>query len=158
MSQAGAQPWARIKSVLAGALERTAADRPAFLDTACGDDTALRKEVESLLAAYPAGLEGHLVGPYKVLQEIGRGGMGAVYRAVRADDEYQKQVALKVVGRLDPDLVRRFRAERQILAGLDHPGIARLIDGGATADGLPWLAMDFVEGRPIIEYVQRQYR
>ncbi|HVQ26013.1 MAG TPA: serine/threonine-protein kinase, partial [Planctomycetota bacterium] len=59
-----------------------------------------------------------------------------------------------VVGRLDPDLVRRFRAERQILAGLDHPGIARLIDGGATADGLPWLAMDFVEGRPITEYVQ----
>jgi tetratricopeptide (TPR) repeat protein len=171
MSQAGAQPWARIKSVLAGALERTAAERAAFLDTACGDDADLRKEVESLLAAYagaeasefiekpaelrdPAGLEGHLVGPYKVLAEIGRGGMGAVYKAVRADDEYQKQVALKVVGRLDPDLVRRFRAERQILAGLDHPGIARLIDGGATTDGLPWLAMDFVEGRPIIEYVQ----
>ena len=172
MSQAGAQPWARIKSVLAGALERTAADRAAFLDTACGDDTSLRKEVESLLAAYaaaeatefietppelrdPAGLEGgHLVGPYKILEEIGRGGMGAVYKAVRADDQYQKQVALKVVGRLDPDLVRRFRAERQILAGLDHPGIARLIDGGATADGLPWLAMDFVEGRPITEYVQ----
>jgi len=172
MSQAGAQPWARIKSVLAGALERTAADRAAFLDTACGDDASLRKEVESLLAAYaaaeatefietppelrdPAGLEGgHLVGPYKILEEIGRGGMGAVYKAVRADDQYQKQVALKVVGRLDPDLVRRFRAERQILAGLDHPGIARLIDGGATEDGLPWLAMDFVEGRPITEYVQ----
>ena len=171
MSQAGAQPWARIKSVLAGALERTAAERAAFLDTACGDDRTLRREVESLLAAHaaaeasefiekpaelrdPAGLEGHLVGPYKVLAEIGRGGMGAVYKAVRADDEYQKQVALKIVGRLDPDLVRRFRAERQILAGLDHPGIARLIDGGATAEGLPWLAMDFVEGQPIIEYVQ----
>ncbi|HEV7500478.1 MAG TPA: serine/threonine-protein kinase, partial [Vicinamibacteria bacterium] len=171
MSQADPLPWDRIKGILAGALERAAADRPAFLATACGDDARLRQEVESLLAAHaaaeasqfietppefrdPAGLEGHVVGPYKVLGEIGRGGMGAVYRAVRADDVYQKQVALKVVGRLDPDLIQRFREERQILAGLDHPGIARLIDGGATADGLPWLAMDLVEGQPITEYVQ----
>jgi len=172
MSDAGTQSWARVKVVLAGALERPATERTAFLDGACGGDAALRKEVESLLAAHaaaeasafiespavpdasPDGLEGHMVGPYRVLAEVGRGGMGAVYRAVRADDEYQKQVALKVVGRPDPELVRRFRSERQILASLDHPGIARLIDGGATADGLPWLAMEFVCGQPITEYVR----
>jgi non-specific serine/threonine protein kinase/serine/threonine-protein kinase len=172
MSQSGAQPWGRVKDVLAGVLERAAADRAAFLDSACGEDTALRREVESLLEAHAAAeasafiesptgplralasLEGHIVGPYRVLGEIGRGGMGAVYRAVRADDQYEKQVALKIVGQHDPDLVRRFLAERQILANLDHPGIARLIDGGATEDGLPWLAMEFVEGRPITEYVR----
>jgi serine/threonine protein kinase len=87
--------------------------------------------------------------------EIGHGGMGAVYRAVRADDQYEKQVAIKVVRRsFDPELVIRFRTERQILAGLDHPFIARLLDGGTTSDGLPYLVMDYVEGEPLIDFAE----
>ena len=83
--------------------------------------------------------------------------MGAVYRAVRADDQYEKQVAIKVVRRsFDPELVVRFRAERQILAGLDHPGIARLLDGGTTADGLPYLVMDYVEGEPLTNFAEAE--
>jgi serine/threonine protein kinase/tetratricopeptide (TPR) repeat protein len=90
------------------------------------------------------------IGPYKVLREIGRGGMGTVYLAARADDQYQKRVAIKVVRGLDSaEVVRHFRRERQILAGLDHPNIARLLDGGTTEDGLPYFAMQFVEGIPI---------
>jgi serine/threonine protein kinase/Tfp pilus assembly protein PilF len=93
---------------------------------------------------------GRRIGPYQVLQEIGHGGMGTVYLAARADDQYQKRVAIKVVRGLDSaEVVRHFRRERQILAGLEHPNIARLLDGGTTEDGLPYFAMQFVEGIPI---------
>ena len=97
---------------------------------------------------------GQRIGPYKVIREIAHGGMGAVYLAFRADDEYQKQVAIKLIKRgMDTDLIiRRFRNERQILANLDHPNIARLIDGGTTEDGLPYFIMDHVEGLPIDAY------
>jgi serine/threonine-protein kinase len=95
-------------------------------------------------------LEGR-VGPYRLLREVGRGGMGAVYLAERADAQFQKQVALKLVKRgMDTDeVLRRFRYERQILAALEHPNIARLYDGGAAEDGRPYLVMEYVEGEPV---------
>ncbi len=100
---------------------------------------------------------GRLVGPYRVLNEIGEGGMGKVYRAVRADDVYQRQVAIKVVKRgMDTDfIIRRFRNERQILAGLSHPNITRMLDGGTTEDGLPYFVMEYIDGKPIDEYCDR---
>jgi len=104
-------------------------------------------------AAHNGSAEGLRVGPYRVLSEAGRGGMGLVYLAERADDQYRRQVALKVMrGGMDEHLVRHFLDERQILASLDHPGIARMLDGGVTADGLPWFAMEYVEGTAITRY------
>jgi non-specific serine/threonine protein kinase/serine/threonine-protein kinase len=94
------------------------------------------------------------IGAYRLIRELGRGGMGAVYLASRADDQFEKLVAIKVVVRgLDTDFaIQRFRAERQILASLDHPNIARLLDGGTTTDGRPFFVMEYIEGKPIIEY------
>jgi non-specific serine/threonine protein kinase/serine/threonine-protein kinase len=96
------------------------------------------------------------VGPYRLVRELGHGGMGTVYLAVRDDDAFHKRVALKILKRgMDTDaIVRRFRTERQILAGLDHPNIARLLDGGSTADGLPYLVMEYVDGAPLVEYAE----
>ncbi|MCA1585767.1 MAG: protein kinase [Acidobacteria bacterium] len=90
------------------------------------------------------------------MREIGRGGMGAVYLASRADEAFERRVALKILKRgMDTDnIVRRFRNERQILAGLDHPNIAVLLDGGTTSDGRPFFAMEFVEGEPIAAYCE----
>jgi tetratricopeptide (TPR) repeat protein len=103
--------------------------------------------------AIPRALE-RPVGPYKLLRELGRGGMGVVYLAARADAEYQKRVAIKVIrlGMDESEVVRYFRRERQILASLDHPHIARLLDGGTTEDGLPYLVMEYIEGLPVDEY------
>ena len=97
---------------------------------------------------------GRRVGPYKIVEQIGVGGMGEVYRAFRADDQYKKQVALKVVrgGQDSAFVVSRFKNERQILAGLDHPNIARLHDGGTTDDGVPYFVMELIEGQPIDQY------
>jgi serine/threonine protein kinase len=104
----------------------------------------------------PGDLIGRRIGPYEIRREVGRGGMGAVYLASRADREFTQDVALKIIKRgLDTDaIVRRFRTERQILAGLNHPWIARLVDGGTTPDGLPYLVMEYVEGRPITDYCE----
>ena len=101
-------------------------------------------------------IDGARIGPYRLVKELGRGGMGTVYLAVRSDDAFQKRVALKVLKRgMDTDaIVRRFRNERQILASLDHPHISGLLDGGTTPDGLPYFAMEFVEGQPIDEYCE----
>ncbi len=166
--------WKQVKGVLGAALDRPAEERGALVDAACGGDAELRTEVESLLASATAAHEfletadrpallrppaegrpearaGARIGPYRVLSEIGRGGMGAVYLAERDDQEYRKQVAIKLV-RGDADsasVVRRFRQERQILAELDHPNIARLLDGGTTDEGLPYFVMEYVEGAPI---------
>src|SRR5437660_2059732 len=153
-------------------------DRPAFLSRACAGDELLRNEVQSLLAAHE-GAEGFLesaavteaaaglfeqdlasqwigrrIGPYQVVAELGRGGMGQVFRARRADGQYQTEVAIKLVhGGCEPQFVRRkFLAERQILATLVHPGIARLLDGGTTTDNIPYLVMELVDGAPIDEY------
>ncbi len=102
----------------------------------------------------PAPFIGRRVGSYRIVRELGRGGMGAVYLAVRADDEFQKRVAIKLVKRgMDTDFIlRRFRQERQILASLDHTYIARLMDGGTTDDGLPYFVMEYIEGLPINQF------
>jgi serine/threonine-protein kinase len=169
----------RVKELFQSALERDANERAAFLAEACNGDGALRAEVESMIACHeeassfieaPAfdiaaellaneemeSVEGRRIGPYKLIREIGRGGMGAVYLAVRDDDQYHKQVAVKLIKRgMDTDfIVQRFRNERQILANLDHPNIARLLDGGATEDGLPFFVMDYIEGKPIDVYCE----
>jgi len=169
--------WQRVKELFQTALEGEASQRAAFLDDSCAGDPALRRQVEALIASHeqePSFLEapafevgaptleedeaelmiGQRIGPYELVREIGHGGMGAVYLAVRADDEYQKQVAIKLVKRgMDTDaILRRFRNERQILANLDHPHIAKLLDGGTTSDGLPYFVMDYVEGLPIDGY------
>jgi serine/threonine-protein kinase len=165
-----AERWGLVKSVLDGALEKVPGERTAFVAAACGEDSELRAEVESLLAfeegsagfieeplfgrftGGPGLEEGQRVGPYRVVREIGRGGMGAVYLAVRADEEFDQRVALKLVGTGSAaEIVRRFRAERQILAHLDPPKIAKLLDGGTAEDGRPYFVMEYVEGRPIDE-------
>lgn len=161
--------WDRAKTVFAQAVELPEAARARYLDEACGNDLALRREVESLLRALDGDAEAletpaaawsgfgaevpARVGVYELVREIGRGGMGAVYLGVRADDQYRKQVAVKL---MEPslnakELEERFRNERQILAGLEHPNIARLIDGGVTA-GLPYFVLEYVNGVPMDEY------
>ena len=170
--------WHRTKAVLAEALEQRPADRAAYLDEACGGDAALRAEVESLLDAdseaddfivAPAFValaadderDGNLersIGPYRLERLIGRGGMGSVYLARRVDHEFERQVAVKMIRRgMDSELlIRRFRHERQILASLDHPHIARLFDGGTTDDGLPYFVMEFVDGVPIDRFADER--
>jgi eukaryotic-like serine/threonine-protein kinase len=158
----------RIDAVFAQALELPAADRGAFLAAACGDDHELRREVEELLTAdrrasgflatspEPALLApGTRVGPYQLEGLLGRGGMGSVYLARRAD--LDRPVALKLVDApyRHPELVPRFHAERQILARLEHPSIARLYDAGETADGVPYLVLEYVDGEPLDRYCDR---
>ncbi|HAF13757.1 MAG TPA: hypothetical protein DCK99_08660 [Blastocatellia bacterium] len=166
----------RVMQILGDAIECEVAQREALLQQACQGDESLHQEVERLLAhnkpaadfmeASPfeivarrqqedeESVVGKRIGPYRLTGEIGHGGMGVVYRAVRDDDHFQKQVAIKLIKRgMDTDLIlRRFKNERQILANLDHPHIARLFDGGTTEDDLPFLVMEYVEGRPIDEY------
>lgn len=98
-----------------------------------------------------------LVGPYRLLRELGRGGMGAVWLAERADGQFEQRVALKLIKRgMDTRAVqRRFLAERQILARLEHPHIARLLDGGITADGRPYFALEFVDGVPLLDFAHK---
>jgi eukaryotic-like serine/threonine-protein kinase len=170
--------WQKIKDVLAEALETAPAQRAAYLERSCTGDDAVRREVELLLehegdlstqflnettfaeaAARVLPPEanpwlGRRFGAYKTMEQIGAGGMGEVYRAFRADDQYRKEVALKVVrtGQDSDFIFSRFKNERQILATLDHPNIARLLDGGATENGTPYLVMELIEGRPIGEY------
>ncbi len=171
--------WPRVKELFSAALALDVPDRSSFLDSTCAEDDCLRREVLGLLAAHessgnfiqqpafvdagfvtgdetdPSGaIVGQQIGRYKVIRELGRGGMGVVYLAARADESFDKQVALKVIKRgMDSDaIVKRFVTERQILANLDHPNIARLIDGGTTADGLPYFVLEYVEGINIKSY------
>ncbi|MGA7924702.1 MAG: serine/threonine-protein kinase, partial [Candidatus Sulfotelmatobacter sp.] len=157
--------WQRAKELFGSALAHEPAERSAFLAQACGGDETLRHEIESLLAAYEeagttAGsaakdsLSGRRIGPYQLMHRIGEGGMAMVYLATRADDQYRKCVAMKLIlpGLHTDDLLRRFRNERQTLAALDHPNIVKLLDGGESEDRLPYLVMDYVEGRPITDY------
>ncbi len=173
--------WSRIEEVFGAALDVAPEARDAFLDEACGGDVALRREVEALLgsrdragafmrtAAYDDGLAllypaapspaaKERIGSYEIIREIGRGGMGVVYLASRADDVYSKRVAIKVIARgaASRDIERRFRNERQILATLEHPNIARLLDGGTTADSRPYFVMEHVEGETLFDYCDRE--
>ncbi|HEY1265060.1 MAG TPA: protein kinase, partial [Terriglobales bacterium] len=169
--------WQRVKQVLDGALAIDAARQPGYLDHACAGDPELRDEVDSLLQHHQLAATGFLkqaaiqlappseeglpsprigrrLGGYQILAEIGHGGMGAVYRAARVDGQYEKQVAIKLVrgGYDTTSVLERFRHERQILASLDHPNIAHLLDGGTTEDGIPYLVMELIEGEPVDQY------
>jgi hypothetical protein len=179
-----AERWQQVKAIFDRAVECAPESRGELLHGLCGNDGELLRQVELLLASDEAnqtlldtpliasamaragvavasapGLDpliGRTVGPYRVVREIGRGGMGCVYLAQRADDQFRRRVALKAV---DPKLVdrqtlHRFENERQTLATLDHPNIIKLIDGGTTEDGLPWLVMDYVEGDTIDKYCE----
>jgi hypothetical protein len=172
--------WKEVKGLFTSALEQDAGKRAAFLDEVCRGDQGLRHEVESLLASHQEAGDfiekpavstdtflpdadeeedadiGRRIGAYRTVKEIGRGGMGSVYLAVRDDDEFDRRVAIKLIRRgMEIDfIVRRFRNERQILANLDHPYIARLLDGGTTEDGLPYFVMEYVEGRPMHRYCE----
>ena len=170
--------WQQVKEILGKALEMGLTQRPEYIDQACGQDVSLRTELLRFLAAAekagedflsePAAPDslpqdfskeqdrriGQVLGSYKLISVIGEGGMGAVYRGMRVDDQYQSQVAIKLVhaGQDSPLVILRFKNERQILASLEHPNIARLHDGGTTQEGVPYFMMELIEGEPINEY------
>jgi eukaryotic-like serine/threonine-protein kinase len=174
------QRWDRLKTILGEALEQnSSAARIALVESRCGQDTDLLEEAESLLAEGEALLKertdsfedcaqnaastfwqegpprgGQRVGAYVIVRELGRGGMGTVFLAERADGQFEKQVAIKILNRGadTAEILRRFRAERQILARLDHPNIARLLDAGTTDDGLPYFIMDYIVGAPVTRF------
>ncbi len=175
------EQWRRVRVLFDVVGQLPAHQRTAFLRHACAEEPDLRSEVESLLRAadgagdfleapalqeatwpHPLAAAGappprERIGPYQVLREIGRGGMGTVYLAQRAAGGFQQQVAIKLVRPgLSDELVRRFVAERQILAGLVHPYIARLYDGGTTEDGLPFFVMEHVEGEDLLTACDRR--
>jgi eukaryotic-like serine/threonine-protein kinase len=169
--------WQEIKQKLHAALELEGSERSAYLAEIGELDPDLRQELESLITsdqqagtdfmstpaaeamispAPPArpSMIGRRLGQYQILEQIGSGGMGEIYRAARIDQQYDKQVAIKLVraGQDTDFIVSRFRNERQILASLDHPNIARLLDGGTTEEGIPYFVMELIEGQPITEY------
>ena len=171
--------WSQIKELFHAAVELTPHDREAFLRSNRAGSDEVRREVAALLSAHEsagdfiqqpalvdvglvaddesnrsAAVTGQQIGSYRIIRELGRGGMGAVYLAARADESFDKQVALKLIKRgMDSDaIIKRFVMERQILANLDHPNIARLIDGGTTEDGLPYFVLEYVEGTAITRY------
>ncbi|MHC5113003.1 MAG: serine/threonine-protein kinase [Planctomycetota bacterium] len=169
--------WHRIDAIFHEARHRPVAERAAYLDEACAGDTALRDRIARLLEfdedddssfielpavaaiadGAPAALDplvGRALGPYRLLERVATGGMGVVYRASRDDDLFSFSVAIKLVRRgMDTDdILARFNVERQALASLNHPNIARLLDGGATEDGRPFLVMEYVDGLPVDAY------
>ena len=178
------QHWDRLKTILGEALEQdSSAARIALVERHCGQDTDLLEEAESLLAEAEALLKegtdsfedcarnaastfweegpprtGQRLGAYVIVRELGRGGMGTVFLAERADGQFEKQVAIKILNRGadTAEILRRFRAERQILARLDHPNIARLLDAGTTDDGLPYFIMDYIVGAPVTRFAVAQ--
>ena len=169
--------WEQIKEIFYAASELPETEREGFLVRECASDAELLEEMRSLFGAFEeydgsidapvfrsvssfvddadgSSFVGKLAGAYRIESELGRGGMGTVYLASRADREFDKKVAVKLIKRgFDTDeIVKRFRYERQILAALEHPNITRLLDGGSTEDGLPFLVMDYVDGVPLKEY------
>lgn len=168
--------WERLQEVFFAAADLDPDTRSGFLDKACAGENELRSEVERCLRSLDSGNDlltdaihseaaaalassgpgpDDRVGPYRLIRQLGRGGMGSVYLAERDDPDFRQRVAIKLIrpdASASPDLLRRFRAERQILGGLDHPNIARLLAGGVTQSGVPYLAMELVEGVPIDEY------
>ena len=175
------EQWHKVNELFYAALGRESSERQAFLVAAGAGDEEILREVESLLAAHQQvtsltgkpvfqkavrvlveeearRIVGSRLGPYRIIREIGRGGMGAVYLARRDDDLYEKQVAIKLIKRgMDSDaILHRFLSERQILASLDHANIARLLDGGTSEDGLPYFVMEYIEGLPIDRYADER--
>jgi serine/threonine-protein kinase len=166
----------RVDTIFDAAVDVPTDEQTAFIDRACGGDEGLRAEVLELVRAYHrsdsvlespaariaapfleaaaavAGPVPDRIGPFRVVREVGRGGMGRVFLAERADGQFEQRVALKLIQHGAPGVVRRFVEERRILARLEHPGIARLVDGGVTDGGLPYFAMELVEGEPIDRY------
>jgi len=174
-----AEQWREVEQVLAIAMDLPEPERCAYLDRICDARPAIRSEVDSLLAAYlesgdfiesaiaseigndspvPAPLISRRIGPYRLVRELGRGGMATVYLGRRDDGQFSKDVAVKLIGAVTPsgESLRRFEEERQILATLEHPNIVRLLDGGVTEDGLPYIIMEYIEGLPIDEYCERK--
>jgi eukaryotic-like serine/threonine-protein kinase len=171
--------WQQIKAICSQALDLDEPQRQTFLSQACADDPALRREVESILKASSAApsqfdtpaadlaadllddddasIIGQRVGVYRIDRRIGAGGMGTVYAATRCDGQFEQQVAVKLIRRriLSSESIRRFRGERQALASLNHPNIARLYDGGVTDSGVPFLVMEYVDGTPIDAYCRQ---
>ena len=162
------QNWQNILQLFRQVIELPAAERKSFLERHCGNDELLRLEVEKLIRADEESDDFLEASPvhsltrlptiknYELLREIGHGGMGKVYEALRSAEDVSQKVALKIIkgGMSSADLLRRFRTERRILASLEHPNIARLIDSGITDDGSPFFAMEFVEGKFIDEYCE----
>src|SRR5215467_10401123 len=171
------EQWQVIRRIFHQAIDLPSSERDAFILQAADGDESLRIEVQSLLASHdragsfiesagghvatvnldrvrPDDMIGRRVGAYRIVREIGRGGMGAVYQGVRDDTEFSKTVAIKLIrtGMSTDSVVRRFLSERQILANLDHPNIARLLDGGTSEEGLPYFVMEYIEGQPLGEY------
>jgi serine/threonine protein kinase len=168
--------WDQAKEILALAFEQSAEERSTFVRKACGGNARLLSEVESLLSHYdsadsllenspaanvrsflPVAMTGKRIGAYRIIREIGQGGMAVVYLGERDDQNYRKQVAIKMVkpGIGTEQVLQRFRNERQTLAALDHSNIVKLLDGGSTEEGVPYLVMDYVEGLPIDQYCDR---
>ena len=172
--------WEQIEALFHDALAQPAGARERFLQRRAGNDTELMTRVQNMLWSIDSGAEtlergvalsqgdgaheaddvpleaGASVGSYRVLRPIGRGGMGDVYLAERADGQFEQRVALKVMRTRTEAHLDRFHAERRILARLEHPGIARLIDGGLLADGRPYMVMEYVAGQTIARYCQAQ--
>src|SRR5579859_5386113 len=170
--------WKTVEDILASALELPPERQAAYVEQCCAGSPEIRKEVEELLTAYraaekciepragkfdlPEGFDdtllGTRVGTYKLVERIGDGGMGTVYRAERDDQQFTQVVAVKLVraGLHDPELLKRLRTERQILALLEHPHIARLLDGGITAGGQPYIVMEYIEGARITDDCKSQ--
>jgi non-specific serine/threonine protein kinase/serine/threonine-protein kinase len=166
--------WLNVKEIFLAALEKNEKSRSEYLDEICADNSDLREEIESLLASHeeiedfiekPVFQVGEVFtnganhtekhfGNYKIIREIGAGGMGAVFLAQRSDGEFDQQVAIKIIRQAiaEAEIINRFKRERQILASLNHPNIAKLLDGGVSADGLPFLAMEYVEGDAITKF------
>jgi len=175
-----AERWQQIQSLFDAAVELPTDQRNTWLAFQCGADVALRSEVEHLLQAFTAERSGGFIDAairsvasdvtmgnvrpgmrldeYRLVQELGSGGMGTVFLAERADGEYTGLAAIKLVrgGFASPDIERRFRTERQMLADLEHPNIARLLDGGTAPDGMPYLVMEYVDGQPITAWAHAQ--
>jgi len=157
----------RIRAIFSAAVVLASPAREHYLAQACGGDTQLQAEIQALLhsatqagpppagpAQPPPQQQAMRLGPYRIVRELGRGGMGVVFLAVRDDGAFRKNVALKL---LIPDqnaalFADRFRQERQVLAGLEHPNIARILDGGDAPNGAPYYVMEFVEGVPLDRY------
>ncbi len=171
--------WQKIEEAIAVSDEMPEAEFSVWLEKFCIGDESLKQEIKSLLAfetqadkflekpigsvaanilpeEKEADFAGKQFGKYKIIKEIGRGGMGAVFLAERSDGEFSQQVAIKIVRQtlIDKEIARRFKKERQILANLNHPNIAKLVDGGVSEMGEPFLVMEFIEGAPLVEFAE----